>query len=481
MIGKIISHEWMVLVRDRALLIALPVYLAMLIYAVFSATAWKNTLEDRTTAAVELASTNIAARADTVERMLSGEQPYQIAGDARVAGAFARHMGFEMAAKPPAPSAAIAVGQSDVSPSYLRVQWKPMFKQMNMDEIASPRMLEIGTFDLSFVIIYLYPLLIIAFSYNLLSSEREGGTQALLLSQPVSLSTFVIAKVLLRGGLIIGIGTLTTAAALLVGNPDMLGGEDLGRIVLFMAIVAAYGAFWFGLAILVNALGARSATNALALMATWIGLVIVIPAGLNLAAKSLYPLPSRIQMVQSLREGDAAARAQATGQGRIFNADLLRKGEEEALEAGTIEFLRRSMPLEQRGEELAAPIFQEFEARKAAQQQFTLRLKYLSPATIAQAALNDLAENGAETFAGFNRQVATYQQQWRDYFRPFVFDTGYMTLEQLRAVPRFSYHREPNADIVGRALRECGGVLIWFALMLTAGLALLRVYPRDSR
>ncbi|MGV2481646.1 UNVERIFIED_CONTAM: hypothetical protein IGO34_33140, partial [Salmonella enterica subsp. enterica serovar Weltevreden] len=53
MIGKIISHEWTVLVRDRALLIALPVYLAMLIYAVFSATAWKNTLEDRTTAAVE--------------------------------------------------------------------------------------------------------------------------------------------------------------------------------------------------------------------------------------------------------------------------------------------------------------------------------------------------------------------------------------------------------------------------------------------
>lgn len=480
MFGKILSHEWMVLVRDRALLFALPIYLLMLVYAVVGGTAWKHVLQERTDAAVALATNNINTRVETLEDMLSGKRPYQIGDDARIAGAFARHMGFEMATRPPSASAAIAVGQSDVSPSYLRVQWKPMFKQTNMDEIASPRILEIGTFDLSFVVIYLYPLLIIAFSYNLLSSEREGGTQALLLSQPVSLATFVIAKILLRGGLIIGVGTLTTAVALLFANPDMFGTENLWRIVLFMAITAGYGVFWFGVSVLVNALGARSATNALALMATWIAFVIVIPAGLNLAAKSLYPLPSRIQMVQWLREGDETARKEVV-QGRIFNADLLRKGEEEALEAGTVEFLRRVLPIEQRGEELAAPIFRTFEARKSAQQRFTLSLKYLSPATITHAVLNDLAENSAGAFANFNRQVNAYQREWRAYFLPIVLDGGYMTRDQILQIPRFSYRREESRDIVARTLNELGGVVIWFGGVLTLGLAPLRRYPKDSR
>ena len=51
-----------------------------------------------------------------------------------------------------------------------------------------------GRFDLAFVLIYLYPLLILALTYNLLSAEKEQGTLALALSQPVSLRTLVSAR-----------------------------------------------------------------------------------------------------------------------------------------------------------------------------------------------------------------------------------------------------------------------------------------------
>jgi ABC-2 type transport system permease protein len=260
----------------------------------------------------------------------------------------------------------------------------------------------------------------------------------------------------------------------------MLDGQHLSRILMFMALTAGYGAFWFGLAALVNAMGARSATNALALMASWIVLVIVIPAGLNLAAKALYPLPSRIEMVQWLRAGDAAARKQSS-QGRIFSADLLRKGEEEALEAGTVEFLRRVLPIEEKGEELAAPIFRKFEARKADQQELMVNLKYFSPSTITHSALNDLAENGAETFADYNRQVTTYQKRWRAYFRPFVLRTGYMSREQLANVPRFTYLPKPSGEVVLRTLADLGGLLVWFAGVLALGIVALRRYPADGR
>ena len=65
-------------------------------------------------------------------------------------------------------------------------------------ELENPQRLLSGRLDLAFVLIYLYPLLILAISYNLLSAEQEQGTLALLLSQPVSLRTVILAKVAVR-------------------------------------------------------------------------------------------------------------------------------------------------------------------------------------------------------------------------------------------------------------------------------------------
>ena len=69
---------------------------------------------------------------------------------------------------------------------------------MATTEIENPNRLLAGRFDLAFVIVFLYPLLILTLSYNMLSAEQEQGTLALTLSQPVSLRTLVSGKVLLR-------------------------------------------------------------------------------------------------------------------------------------------------------------------------------------------------------------------------------------------------------------------------------------------
>ena len=67
--------------------------------------------------------------------------------------------------------------------------------------MTSPRKLLVGHFDLLFVMVYGYPLLIIALTYNLLATEREEGTLALVLAQPIRLRTLVAAKIALRGAL----------------------------------------------------------------------------------------------------------------------------------------------------------------------------------------------------------------------------------------------------------------------------------------
>jgi ABC-2 type transport system permease protein len=58
--------------------------------------------------------------------------------------------------------------------------------------------------------VFLFPLRILALSYNLLSAEREQGTLALVLSQPVRLSTVVLGKLVARFGLVVVLGAALT-------------------------------------------------------------------------------------------------------------------------------------------------------------------------------------------------------------------------------------------------------------------------------
>src|SRR3546814_6574788 len=63
-------------------------------------------------------------------------------------------------------------------------------------EIENPLNLMTGTFDISFVVIFLLPVFIIALTYDMLSGEKESGTLALAMTQPVSLRTFMAGKLL---------------------------------------------------------------------------------------------------------------------------------------------------------------------------------------------------------------------------------------------------------------------------------------------
>lgn len=480
MIKRIFWHEWTLLSREKILYITLPIYILLIGYGVFNGTAWKHFLTHSTQEAVQLADQGFISKLSKLDRLLSGEDPYSFMEDPRAPGPLARYKGYEFAAKIPSPAAAIAIGQSDVLPSYLKVQWKPMFKQANIDEIENPRNLAVGALDLSFVLIYLYPLLIIALSYNILSSERENGTQALLLSQPVSVGQFVLGKILLRGGIIIGLAVGISLFGLLVANPDILSSGGLWRVGVLTLIMVLYGAFWFGLAVLVNAFGKKSAANALILMGVWIALVLIAPAALNLAAKSAYPLPSRIEMVQSMRRGDKVAEQQS-GFERSYRADLLRKGEEEALEASISDFYAKILPLEEKGERIAAPIFEKFEAQRQSQQRLTEGLKYISPAAVTQTALSDLAGHSVASFNDFTSQVLAYHGEWRGFFYPKVMENRMLTREELAGIPRFSYVPEADGRIFTRVLRDIAALGLFAGLALMLGFAMLRRYPAAGR
>ena len=70
------------------------------------------------------------------------------------------------------PINSLAIGQRDVNPSIQSVTIRGLEGQKYDSELNNPSNLLLGNLDFSFVLIYLFPLLIIAFTYNIVSEEN---------------------------------------------------------------------------------------------------------------------------------------------------------------------------------------------------------------------------------------------------------------------------------------------------------------------
>ena len=92
-----------------------------------------------------------------------------------------------LALLPPAPLSALAIGQGDVYPNYIKVTARSLDALVSGDQIEHPLAVASGQFDAAFVVLFLYPLLIFAVSFDLTATERDRGTLRMVLAQPVTL------------------------------------------------------------------------------------------------------------------------------------------------------------------------------------------------------------------------------------------------------------------------------------------------------
>jgi ABC-2 type transport system permease protein len=84
-------------------------------------------------------------------------------------------------------------------------------------------------------------------------------------------------------------------------------------------------------------------------------------------------------------------------------------------------------------------------------------LRFLSPAILAQDALNDVAGTGTARHREFVRQVEAYHAAWREYFVPKILQK--IRLASYEDVPRFRYLEEPLAAALARVLVGAAGLL----------------------
>jgi len=470
MLSHVMRHEARSLAADRTLQAVALLFGAILVYALANGVAWLRVQETTLASAAADDLTRREALAAQIRALEDGTAT-PAGGDPRAPATLGGARGARLAALPPGPLGALAAGQGDLLPFYYQVSLASNDQSFVQNgEIENPLNLMVGRFDLAFVLIFVLPLLILVVSYNLISAEREQGTLALTLAQPVPLATVVGGKVALRALVVLGAAVALTLAGALIVETDRPG-----ALVLWTVSVTLYALFWFALAVAVNALGRGSAWNATVLVGAWLALVVVVPALVNVAAHLIHPLPSRVEMITAQRDAsnDAVNR----------RSELLARYYEDhpemvqGLALDTANAAARSWAATEEVNRRLSEVASRYEARLAEQHRLIGRWRFLSPALLAQDALLDAAGTGDARFGRFRGQVMEFAEAWKAFFVPHVLAGTHLSSADLEAVPEFRFVEEPPGAL---ARRVAAPLLVLTGLTLVVagvGLRLLSRYP----
>lgn len=470
----LIRHDLKVLAADRTLVAVVALLTLVIAFAAWNGVAFWQQRSTATTELLEEAEAALAADRQAV-RQLAGAAP---TADARDPATPLRR--DDPAVLPPAPLAALAVGIGDLAPYWSTVGIYTLPSQpFTNTEIDNPLNLLAGNFDLAFALVFLFPLIVLALSYDLISGERQRGTLALALVQPVPLRRLLLAKLAARAGVVLALAIVLSVLALFVSGAELGAPGALSRLFLWIGVVAAYGLFWFAAAVLVNALGRRSSWNALVLAALWLAICVVVPALLQLAAERTFPVPSRLELVSQQRRQENQASQRATELLKDFYGDhpeLAPPGEVDASQ-----FAARYYTVRLELDERLAPLVHEHERQLARQQGLVRRLGYLSPAVLAHETVLDLAGSGLARQTRFREQVRDHIERWRAFFVPKVFRDTRLTVEDFDAWPRFVFAEESGGEVARRVVGPLAGVLVPAFLVGLMGVARLRRYQIVGR
>jgi ABC-2 type transport system permease protein len=194
------------------------------------------------------------------------------------------------------PINSLAIGQRDVNPSIQSVTIRGLEGQKYDAELNNPNNLLSGNLDFSFVLIYIFPLLIIAFTYNILSEEKESGTWKIVVTQTENVFLYILKLFYIRVLIVIAILTALLFFAVLFLNIPL----DQSFFA-FLGLGILYLLFWFSISFYIVSLQKNSNFNAVILLTIWLFLIIILPATINTYIVNKYPVPEALELTLKQR------------------------------------------------------------------------------------------------------------------------------------------------------------------------------------
>ncbi len=427
----ILQYEWKQLLRNRTLTILLLIFLGSGMYAIYFGKFEIDKQRKRIANVQELERSKMDsliywATLDTVkvgnkEKYLKAVSPTGVGRN--------KHFTYYLTNNA-SPMAGLCLGQRDLFPAYYGINVSDLSRQVNVGELENPMKLLTGNFDLSYVMVFLLPLLLIAFFYNIYTSERENGTLPLIKSQAVSVNKVLFSRGFLRFIIIFAISILLLVLGSVI--QDIPFSENRTLFFKWLYIIFWYTLFWTALMIGIIALKRDSALSAMLGLGVWLVLTLITPALVNLFVSSREPLPKRAEITHAIRE----LNGKNWGSPKSFVLNEFYRENPQYSQNDTTNFNKwyyaGFVLLDKKANAMKLKLEEKVNKRNALAQQW----EWLTPAAMAHESLSRLCDTDRKSHLDFVRDVRGYHERLKSVYYPKIFEEAQFTLKDLEAFKR---------------------------------------------
>jgi ABC-2 type transport system permease protein len=385
---------------------------------------------------------------------------------------FARWRVPHFAAMHPSPISSLAIGQRDLSPYFHNLTGLSLYMQLYRPEISNPHKLLAGNLDLSFVIIFLLPLLILVLTFDLISGEKETGTFPILVIQSRSIRKLLLLKFLFYFLLVcILMWLLALAAFIYVG---LITYAQLFDAFLWIFTSTVYMLFWFGIMLFIISFNKTSSFNALAALSCWIVFLIVLPSFImTVSASNTYISNTHLSGFIRRRSFSNHSEAAMTSLIKEFirrHPDMQK--DSSMILSGDKGGKAYAAFVEQADSE-AYPVFEDYKKKIMARNDQLSWYGSLSPSVTVQSIFNNIAHTDRLSFFKYQDALKSYHEDIVGHYQYKIFYNVRLTKEDyIEKGPTFKFKPTSNfADIFRKVAVLC---LVTFATLTAAVLRIIR-------
>lgn len=356
----------------------------------------------------------------------------------------------------------LSAGQSQLHHNVQTLSTSPDSWFMAMKKAAqlnNPHNTLFGKLDTNFVLLYLFPLLIIAFNFSILSAEKEDGRLSILSAQGLSVRELLWHKTGFRFIVI----TLLTLLVIAAGyfyydiSADTLSFNGIG----YIATIIFYSAWWHALCVWVNLLKKGSDFNAGILFTSWIIFVMVIPALSTVLVTTVRPTRSKMQLMDAVRETLTEfdrKNAQILDAYYTDHPELVIKDSSKLMPV----YMYKYMIKYKHTLEALQPVMDVYKKQALTQAHTAVYMSVLSPAMLLQETADEYSGNAQTQFLQFEASADMAVKDWNAYFTPKSLGNQQLSVAAFQQLPHPVFNNTLSGTKISYLI-AC--MLVWLGVL----------------
>lgn len=332
----------------------------------------------------------------------------------------------------PSGLAQLSLGLRDVAPTTLWVRMLGLEGQLYESGLGNPALQSLGNFDLAFVICTLAPLVLLVLTHDILTRDHDLGRFALLAVQAGSLARLFFARLLAAALLVASLCSLLFGVAV-VWLRLPCDAAALG----WLAGLWAYLACWTAAAGLIAALCRTVGASVATALASWVISVVLLPALLNLAVATAFPVTEGLALTVRQRQESHARWDKPRAETLALFFRRYPDWSETSSVTGRFAW-KWYYALQQVGDDAVAAESAAYRQNLLARQRVLERLAWLTPSTYAQILFSRQAGTDLDAHLAYLDRVRAFHEEMKRHFYPLVFAEQQLVPGDYAHFPRYA-------------------------------------------